>query len=101
MVPQEADEIDDYRAVAPGSPGLKHPLSKWASSQPAGDKINNYSVCGPKPRVENKNDKINKAIGDETVNKINKYPKSGLLARVNKTINTINAIINNRNGVLE
>ena len=86
MVPQKADKINNYREVASGSPGLKDPLSKWACSQPAGDKINNYPVPGRGARVENTKDKKDKGFGDENVNKINKYPKSGQVAKDNKNI---------------
>ena len=38
---QEENEINNYRAAASRSPGIKDSLRKWASSQPAGNKINN------------------------------------------------------------
>ena len=40
--------MNNYRAAASRSPGLKDSLRKWASSQPAGNKINNYRVSRPK-----------------------------------------------------
>ena len=55
-MPQEAGRVNDYRTVASGSPGLKDALR--ASSQPAGDKINDDPIPAPKVRVGN--EKTNK-----------------------------------------
>ena len=85
-MPQEAGEIDDYREVASGSPGLKDSLSKWASSQPAGDKIKDYPVPGRGARVKDEKYKKDKCLGDANVNKIIKYPKTDPMARDDKKI---------------
>ncbi len=47
LVVAEGNKMNNYRAAASRSPGLKDSLRKWVSSQPAGNKINDYRVRGP------------------------------------------------------
>ena len=57
---QEENEISNYRAAASRSPGLNDSLRKWASSQPAGNEMNDYRVSRPKAPAENEANKGNK-----------------------------------------
>ena len=64
LVPQEGNKAIIHHATASRSTDLgpKDSLRKWASSQPAGNKISNY--CVPCPKAPAKNKKIgNKAHG--------------------------------------
>ena len=42
LVVAEESKMNNYRADASRSPGLKDSLRKWVGSQPAGNRINNY-----------------------------------------------------------